>query len=141
MSRGEPVTLYYYNLSNGRLLDLSQSGLGENIQAAVFFSDTLLYTVGDGIFSCRLEEQPQIQQLAYTMVDVPALALWEDRVFFCDMDENGICYLMSIGKEGTRKRLMPAETFSQSKEELLAVRGETPDRPALVLLDLSLIHI
>ena len=135
VSRGEPVTLYYYNLSNGRLLDLSQSGLGENIQAAVFFSDTLLYTVGDGIFSCRLEEQPQIQQLAYTMVDVPALALWEDRVFFCDMDENGICCLMSIGKEGTRKRLMPAETFSQSKEGLLAVRGETPDRPALVLLD------
>ena len=95
----------------------------------MFFSDTLLYTVGDGIFSCRLEEQPQIQQLAYTMVDVPALALWEDRVFFCDMDENGICCLMSIGKEGTRKRLMPAETFSQSKEGLLAVRGETPIVP------------
>ena len=30
---------------------------------------------------------------------------------------------------------MPAETFSQSTEGLLAVRGETPDRPALVLLD------
>jgi hypothetical protein len=135
VSRGEPVTLYYYNLNTGRLMDLSQSGLGENVQAAAFFSDDLLYTVGDGIFSCQLGDQPGVRQLAYTMVDVPALALWEDRVFFCDMDETGMCCLMSIGREGTRQALAPAETFVQSKEGMLAVRGEAPDRPALVLLN------
>lgn len=110
----ESISLYCCDLEEKELINLSESGLGNNVSDFVWADDHTLYVLADQLKVCDLSkpESEMISTLEEVKLNSGSIGFANGRVYYSDAIIGGSNQIYSIQPGGTSEKFSPGTRFS-----------------------------